>query len=150
MFPSSLRCLYPRTHSLLSTLFFGFSLRFRGPLGTPCLTRFPLKSWVHLFHINLNTVRDLKAQSYNPRMKLRLGKMKIAQSCPTLCDPMDYGVHGILQARILEWVAIPFSRESSQPSDRNQVSCIAGNSFPAEPKNSFPFFLREAQEYWSG
>ena len=59
---------------------------------------------------------------------------------------MDYRVHGILQARILEWVAIPFSRESSQPSDQNQVSRIAGNSFPAEPKNSFPFFLREAQE----
>ena len=36
--------------------------------------------------------------------------MKVAQSCPTLCDPMDYTVHGILQARILEWVAFPFSR----------------------------------------
>ena len=36
--------------------------------------------------------------------------MKVAQSCPTLCDPMDYTVHGILQARILEWVAIPNSR----------------------------------------
>ena len=40
--------------------------------------------------------------------------MKVAQSCPTLCDPMDYIVHGILQARILEWVAFPFSRGSSQ------------------------------------
>ena len=39
-------------------------------------------------------------------------KVKVAQPCPTLCDPMDYTVHGILQARILEWVAIPFSRES--------------------------------------
>ena len=37
-------------------------------------------------------------------------KVKVAQSCPTLCDPMDYKVHGILQARILEWVAVPFSR----------------------------------------
>ena len=36
--------------------------------------------------------------------------MKVAQSCPTLCDPMDCTVHGILQARILEWVAFPFSR----------------------------------------
>ena len=42
-------------------------------------------------------------------------KVKAAQSCPTLCDPMDYTVHGILQARILEWVAFPFSRGSSQP-----------------------------------
>ena len=39
--------------------------------------------------------------------------VKVAQSCPTLCDPMDYIVHGILQARILEWVAFPFSRGSS-------------------------------------
>ena len=50
--------------------------------------------------------------------------MKAAQLCPTLCDPMDYTVHGILQARILEWVAFPFSRVSSQPSDRTQVSHI--------------------------
>ena len=41
-------------------------------------------------------------------------KVKVAQLCPTLCDPMDF-VHEILQARILEWVAISFSRESSQP-----------------------------------
>ena len=45
------------------------------------------------------------------------GKVKVAQSCPTLWDPIDYTVHGILQARILEWVAIPFSRGSSQPRD---------------------------------
>ena len=53
-------------------------------------------------------------------------KVKVAQSCLALCDPMDYTVHGILQARILEWVAFPFSRESSQPRDRSQVSRIAG------------------------
>ena len=53
-------------------------------------------------------------------------KVKVAQSCPTLCDLMDYTVHGILQARILEWVVIPFSRGSSQPRDQTQVSCIAG------------------------
>ena len=49
-------------------------------------------------------------------------KVKVAQSCPTLCDPMNYIVHGILQARILEWVAFPFSRGSSQPRDQTQVS----------------------------
>ena len=52
--------------------------------------------------------------------------MKVAQSCPTLCDPLDYTVHGILQARILEWVAFPFSRGSSQSRDQTQVSCITG------------------------
>ena len=55
--------------------------------------------------------------------------MKVAQSNPTLCDPMDYIVHGILQARILEWVAFLFFRRSSQPRDRTQVSCIAGRFF---------------------
>ena len=51
--------------------------------------------------------------------------VKVTQSCPTLCDPMDYTVHAILQARILEWVAVPFSRGSSQPRNQTQVSCIA-------------------------
>ena len=44
--------------------------------------------------------------------------VKVAQSCLTLCDPIVYTVHEILQARILEWVAFPFSRGSSQPMDR--------------------------------
>ena len=56
-------------------------------------------------------------------------KVKVIQSCLTLCDPMDYTVHGFLQARILEWVAFPFSRTSSQPRDRTQVSWIAGRFF---------------------
>ena len=55
--------------------------------------------------------------------------VKVAQSCPTLCDPMDYTVHGILQARILEWVAFFFSRGSSQPRDWTQFSHIAGRFF---------------------
>ena len=42
-------------------------------------------------------------------------KVKVSQSYPILCDPMDYTVHGILQAKILEWVAFPFSRGTSQP-----------------------------------
>ena len=53
--------------------------------------------------------------------------VKVAQSCLTLCDPMDYTVHGILQARILEWAAFPFSRGSSQPRDRTQVLHIRWN-----------------------
>ena len=56
-------------------------------------------------------------------------KVKFAQLCLTLCDPMDYTVHGIFQARILEWVAFPFSRVSSQSRDRTQVSHIAGGFF---------------------
>ena len=59
---------------------------------------------------------------------------EVVQSCLTLCDPVDYSppgssVHGILQARILEWVAISFSRGSSWPRDQTQVSRIAGRRF---------------------
>ena len=59
-------------------------------------------------------------------------KVKVAQPCPTLCDPVDCSltqssVHGILQARRLEWVAVPFSRGSSQHRDQTQFSCIAGS-----------------------
>ena len=61
-------------------------------------------------------------------------KALVTQSCPTLCDPIDYSppgssAHGFLQARILELVAIPFSRGSSQPRDQIQVSCIAARCF---------------------
>ena len=61
------------------------------------------------------------------------------QSCPTLCNPMDYTVHGILQARILEGVAVPFSRGSSQPRVRTRVSCIGGRFFTV-------WATREAQD----
>ena len=58
----------------------------------------------------------------------------LLQSCPTLCNPMEpasSSVHGILQARILEWAAMPFSRGSSQPRNQTHisVSCIAGRFF---------------------
>ena len=62
------------------------------------------------------------------------GLSEAARSCPTLCDPMDCSlpgspVHGIFQARVLEWVAISSSKVSSRPRDRTQVSCIAGRHF---------------------
>ena len=56
-------------------------------------------------------------------------KVKVAQSSSTLCDPMDCTVHGLLQARILEWVAVPFSGASSKPRDQTQASPIAGRFF---------------------
>jgi len=75
----------------------------------------------------------------------------VTESCPTLCNPMNCSppgssFHGISQARILEWVAISFSKGSSQPRDQTRVSCvsyIAGRCFTAEPsgliKNSKRF-----------
>ena len=65
----------------------------------------------------------------------------VAQSCLTLCDPMDYIVCGILQVRILEWVAFPFSRGSSQPRDQKQVSCIAGGFFTSWATRDAQFSL---------
>ena len=69
----------------------------------------------------------------------------VAQSCLILCDPMDYcslpgsSVHGILQARILEWVAVHSSRGSCEPRDRTQVSCIAGRFFTVWATREAPF-----------
>ena len=73
------------------------------------------------------------------------------KSCLTLCDPMDYNlpgssVHGILQARILEWVAISSSRGSSWPRDRTWVSCIAGGFPTAEPLRKVSLLKREGKE----
>ena len=61
-------------------------------------------------------------------------KVKVTQSCLILCNPMDYTVHGILQARIQEWVAFFFSRWSSQTRNQTQVSHISGNPLQAEPQ----------------
>ena len=73
-------------------------------------------------------------------------KVLIAQSCPALCNPIDYNppgssVHEILQARILEWVTIPFSRGSSWPRDPTQVFCIADRFFTI-------WATREAHNLW--
>ena len=62
-------------------------------------------------------------------------KVKVSQLCPALCDLMYYIVHGILQARVLEWVALPFSRGSSEPRDWTQVSHICSLA-TREPKNT--------------
>ena len=78
-----------------------------------------LKSTLHLF----------------PELLLR--SVSVTQSCPAVCDPMDCSlpgssVHGILQARTLQWIAISSSRGSSWPRDWTQVSCSAGRFFTVE------------------
>ena len=80
-------------------------------------------------------------------------KVKAAQSCLALCDPMDCSHQaplsmGILQARMLEWVALPSSRGSSQPRDRTCVSCdsyIAGEFFTTEPQGKAQGSHKETQ-----
>ena len=85
-------------------------------------------SWKNKYWCYCNLVKIKHLQFFS------VPKVLVAQLCPTLCNPMDCGlpgisVHGILQARILEWVTIPFSRGSSWPRDWTQVSHIAGRFF---------------------
>ena len=65
-------------------------------------------------------------------LQLSLTTLKVALSCPTLCNPMDYTVHEILQAKILEWVTVSFFRGSSQPSNQNWDPPLQEDSLPAE------------------
>ena len=74
--------------------------------------------------------------------ELERKESEVAQSCPTLCDPMGCSlpgssVHGIFQAIVLEWIAISFSRGSSQPRDRTWVSRIVGHPL----NKAYPFTL---------
>ena len=87
----------------------------------------------------------------NTCVKVKVSESEVAQSCPTLCDPVGCSlpgssVHGIPQARILEWVAISFSRGSSRPRNRTQASCIVGRRFNlwtiCIQKNSIKFWWR--------
>ena len=84
-----------------------------------------------------NPILPIKRSSTTSCLKFHIwGVLQclVTQSCPTLCDPMDCSppgssVHGILQARILQWVALPSSRGSSQPRDQIQISHTAGGFF---------------------
>ena len=69
-------------------------------------------------------------------------KVKVTQSCPTLCDPMDYTVHGILQARILEWVAFPFSRGSPNPGIEPKSPTLQADALTSDPPGK-PYILEE-------
>ena len=87
--------------------------------------------------------KEQQTVPYSVKLGFVKWNVKVIESYLTLCDPMEYTVHVILRARILEWVAFPFSRGSSQPRDPTQISCIAGGFFTS-------WATREAQEYWSG
>ena len=62
--------------------------------------------------------------------------MKVAQLCPTLCDPIDYAGHGILQARILEWVASPLSGDVPNPGIEPRSPALQADSLPPEPQGN--------------
>ena len=95
--------------------------------GLTQMHQFPL-SVLNLWII-LNCLQSWELGSHNKRKKV-----KVTQLCPTLCNPMDWTVHGILQARILEWVPVPFSRGSSQPRDQTRSPTLQVDSLAAEPQ----------------
>ena len=138
----------------------------------PCC--FPLVSWEkRMLVVSMHNWRHLKVQmctSYLIFVMLDISclfsllvksEVKVIHLCPTLCDPKDYTVHGILQARILEWVAFPFSRASSQPRNWTQVSphcrqILYQLSYKGSPRSSsssllllgvvaYPFSSRSSQ-----
>ena len=85
--------------------------------------------------------------------RLNWTELKSLKSCPTLCDPMNRSpqgssVHGILQARILEWVAVSSSRGSLQPRDWTQVYCIAGGFFTNWATREALVWTWEINKYW--
>ena len=118
--------------SLLFNVLFGLVTTFLP--RSKCL----LISWLQSSSAVILEPRKIKSATWCVKVKV-----KVTHSCPTLWDPIDCTVHGILQARILEWVAFPFFRGSSQPRDWTQVSHTAGRFFTN-------WATRETQEYWSG
>ena len=113
-------------------------------LGFGCITRVlrccPCSSWGRRGQGCLN----LAALSFPQGILWKKVKVLVAQSYPTPCHPMDCStpgssIPGILQARILECIAIPFSRGSSWPRDQTWVSCIAGRCFTFE--SLFPLWV---------
>ena len=67
-------------------------------------------------------------------------KVKVIQSCPALCDPKDYTFHGILQARILEWVAFPSPGDLPNPGIKPRSPSLQADSLPAEPQGKSKTF----------
>ena len=139
-----LKCCFPRLSSLpgsapykCSSLMHSFSSSIFSLLQTFW------NVWVHRFcflvHSWLsNSLCRQLVPTAHPLSVLCCCRFLFAQSCPPLCDPMDcsppgYSVYGILQTRIPECVAMPFSRGSSQPRDQTRVSYSAGGFFTTEP-----------------
>ena len=104
-------------------------------MNTGNFQQFPQRSHNSFIHCSVILFSYLLPSMFSACQESEVkNRESVSQSCLTLCDPKDCSppassVHGILQARILEWVTIPFSRASSQPRNQTQVSCIAGGFF---------------------
>ena len=139
---------------------------FPSPPPTPSLGLVREATWIEIFRVYLSFWRCCVQLFFRARGPLRdLGGdtartlavhrslpcvCMYVQLCPALCDPREWSppgssVHWILQARILVWVAIFFSRGSSGPRDQTQVSCIAGRFFTTEPPGKPPLQIIKCQ-----
>ena len=119
-------------------------------LQLKCQLKYDLFQINVLFVFNYSLLLSVSVFRLKTKLLKRLFIIEVealfTQSCQTLCDPMDCNlpgssVHGTLQARTLEWVAIPFSRGSSRPGDRTRVSLIAGGFFTAGATREAPLFV---------
>ena len=101
----------------------------------------PVRSLYHVYiwYVYICNIHRSIYSTYNFKqfsLNNSLNKSEVTQLCPTLCNPVDCSlpgssVHGIFQAIVLEWIVISFSRGSSRPKDRTQVSCIVDRRFTA-------------------
>ena len=125
-------------NDLLFSLLYCYILRYH------CSGAHDTQAWY--FHDGWKQAGFWRRQDAESTVLWLYGTLSESESCSVMSDslrPQDCTVHGILQARILEWVAVSFSRASSQLRDRTQVSHIAGRFFTI-------WVTREAQEHWSG
>ena len=106
-------------------------------------------TFVYTLVMSLKLIFNIKICNLNITSHTIVGEVKVAQWCPTLCEPMDYTIHGILQARILEWIAFPFFRGSFNPGSKPRSPILQADSLPAvslrKPKNievGSPFLLQ--------
>ena len=90
--------------------------------------QFIIQSQGEILALYLSALLSLLSNQSKHSITVLILKVKVTQSCPTLCDPMDYTVHGILHARVLEWIAISFSRASFQ----SRSPSLQADSLPAE------------------
>ena len=119
----------------------------RDTIQPSCPSSFPTLAAFRIFS-NESALRILWPKYWHFSFNMKWSGVKVTQSCPTLSYPMDYTVHGILQAGIVEWVAFPFSRGSSQPRNQTGVFCIADGFFTNWAiREAFSFRISPSNEY---
>ena len=107
------RC--PSTDEWIKKLWYIYTIEYYSTIKRNAFESVPMRQ------MNQEPIIQSEVKSERKIQIMYIKKVKVTQSCPTLCDLMDYTVCGILQARILEWVAFPFSRGSSKPKDQTDL-----------------------------